>query len=77
MRKETDICYVGCTHKCKSNQGVIVGRSQFLGWSPSNYNLFYHIEQEFGSQISLNIVKEVIEVDELDEGNTSAATGKY
>ena len=27
--------------------------------------------QEFGSQISLNIVDEVIEVDEVDEGNIS------
>ena len=53
----------------------MVGLSPFLGWSPSNYNLFYHIGQEFGSQISLNIVKEVIEVDELDEGNTSDLAG--
>ena len=59
------------------------GGSPFLGWSPSYHNLFYCIwvwlqkiitGQEFGSQISL--VKEVIEVDELNEGNVSAATGK-
>ena len=31
---------------------------------------------EFGSQILLNIVKEVIEVDELNEGNISATAGK-
>ena len=49
-----------------------------IGWSPSNYNLFYLAKiwlpkiltaQEFSSQISLNIVDEVIEVDELDKGN--------
>ena len=63
----------------------MVGQSPFLGWSPSNYNLFYctlilpskiFTGQEFGSQISLNIVKEVIEVDELNKGNISAAAGK-
>ena len=31
---------------------------------------------KFGSQISLTIVEEVIEVDELDKGNISAAAGK-
>ena len=33
------------------------------------------MEQEFDSQISL-LVKEVTEVDELDEDNISAAAGK-
>ena len=56
-----------------------------VGWSTSNYNLFYRTQnwlpnilngQEFGFQISLNIVDGVIEVDELDEGNISAAPGK-
>ena len=56
----------------------MVGWSPFLGRSPSNYNLFYRTQiwfpklltrKEFGSQISLNIVDEVIEVDELDKGN--------
>ena len=46
-----------------------------VGWSPSNYNLFYRkqiwlpkilTEQEFGFQISLNIVDEFIEEDELN-----------
>ena len=64
------------------NQGVMVGQSQLLGWSPSDCNLFYCTliwlskiltGQEFGSQISLNIVNEVIQVDELDDGNISAA----
>ena len=32
--------------------------------------------QKFDSQISLNIVKEVIEGEELDKGNISAASGK-
>ena len=54
--------YVDFTHKYKINQGVMVGQSESLGWSPSNYNLFLQyvnlalnilIEQEFGSQISL------------------------
>ena len=31
---------------------------------------------EFGSQIALNIVKEVIEMDELIKSNISATTGK-
>ena len=57
--------YVDCSGKCKINEGVIVGQSTFLGWSPSNYNL--SIVHEFCSQILLNIVKEVIEVDELDK----------
>ena len=35
-----------------------------------------YIKQEFVFQISLKIVKEVIEVDELNEGNLYAATGK-
>ena len=32
--------------------------------------------QKFSSQITLNIVDEVIEVDKLNEGNISAAAGK-
>ena len=53
----------------------MVGWSPFLGRSPSNYNLFYLAQiwlpkiltrQEFDFQ---NIVNEVIEVDELDEGD--------
>ena len=60
----------------------MVGWSPFLGRSPSNYNLFYRTKiwlpkiltrQEFDFQ---NIVNEVIEVDELDEGKISASTGK-
>ena len=31
---------------------------------------------EFGFQISLNIVVEVIEVDEIEKGNLSASAGK-
>ena len=63
----------------------MVGWPPFLGQPPSNYNLFYHTQiwfpkiltrQEFGSQISLNIVDEVIYVDELNEGNISASAGK-
>ena len=44
-------------------------RSSYLGWSPSNYNLEWiwlpkiFTRQEFGSQISSNIVKEIIEVE--------------
>ena len=60
----------------------MIGWSPFLGWSPSNCNLLYHTQiwlpkiltgQEFGFQ---NIVDEVIEEDELDKGNISAALGK-
>ena len=56
-----------------------------VGWSTFNYNLFYRTQnwlpniingQEFGFQISLNIVGGVNEVDELDEGNISAAPEK-
>ena len=63
----------------------MVGWSPFLGRSLPNYNLFYCSQiwppkilsrQEFGFQISSNIVDEVIEVDELDEGNISTGAGK-
>ena len=51
----------------------MVGRSPFLGWSASNYNLFYSpgiwLQKILIGKISLNVVKEVIEVDELDKGN--------
>ena len=84
-RYEAEIWYVNSNHKCKISQGVLVGLPTFLTQSPSNYNLFYHTRiwlskiltgQKFDSQISLNIVKEVIEGEELDKGNISAASGK-
>ena len=35
--------YVGCTHKYKINQGVMVGRLPFLGWSPSYHNTLVNL----------------------------------
>ena len=40
--KWVEIWYVDLTHKYKVIQGVLVGRSPPLGWSPSKYNFFYH-----------------------------------
>ena len=37
------IWYVNFTHRYKINQGVMVGGSPSLGWSPSNYKPFYCI----------------------------------
>ena len=39
--QEAEIFYVDYTHKYKIIQGVMVGSSPSLGWSRSNYNLFY------------------------------------
>ena len=55
--QEAELQYVDFTHKYKINQGVLVGWSPSLGWSPYIYKLFLlYVNlalKNSGSQISL------------------------